>query len=166
MTTKTRLIINTPDLPFRTAYSPQLKISLKFPAQGRTKQSFKDECDINVIMNRYMQTGRLPDQLNPQNPQYIDASGFDFDVAMQLVAEASTAFEELPSAIRAKFKNDPGAFLDFVHNPDNRAEMHEMGLLRPEPEWAKGVAAPTPPEPLKTPPNPSQTPNGSTTGSP
>jgi len=162
----TRPQISIPDLPFRTAYSPHLKIAINFPAQGRTKQSFKDECDINVIMSRYQATGQLPDNLNPTAPQYIDATGFDFDLAMNLVAEASSAFQELPSAIRSRFNNDPGAFLDFVHDPNNRSEMAQMGLLKPEAEWSKGAVAPTPSESPKPPSNPSTNDSRSTTGVP
>lgn len=140
--TQNQPIIENTNHPFRSAYSKPLKVSISFPAQGRTQQNFKDECDINVIMSRYQQTGALPPNLNPLDPQFLDATGFDFDLAMNLVAEASSAFEELPSAIRARFHHDPGEFLDFVTNPKNRAEMAEMGLLREKPEWAKGVTTP------------------------
>jgi len=162
-TQKSRLQISIPDLPFRTAYSPHQSHSISFAAQGRTKQSFKDECDINVIMARYQATGQLPDNLNPSSPQYIDATGFDFDLAMNLVAEASSSFEELPSAIRARFNNDPCAFLDFVHDPANHSEMADMGLLVPESQRTKGVTTPNPSEPPQTPKNPSINQSGSTT---
>lgn len=110
-----------------------------------TKQSFKDECNINNIMARYEKTGILPDTLNPAEPQYIDATGFDFDLAMQLVAEATSGFNQLPASVRAQFDHDPGAFLDFVAKPENGQALVDMGLAREIPAWAKGVMAPDAP---------------------
>lgn len=127
----------------RTYQSPQHRVAISFPAQGRTKQSFKDECDINQIMARFLATGVLPDTLNPRTPQYIDATGFDFDVAMNLVAEASSSFALLPAKIREQFDHDPGSFLDFVADPKNGPALREMGLTTQLPAWAEGgIAAP------------------------
>lgn len=144
------------------AYSPRTPV-LVTCGESMTKQSFKDECDINTIMSRYMQTGVLPSTLNPQSPQYIDATGFDFDLAMNLVAEASSAFAQLPSAVRAKFNDDPGSFLDFAADPQNRSQMVEMGLLTNVPEWAKGVGAGVGHEAPTQPKTPKQNENPSTT---
>lgn len=116
---------------YRTAYGPKSKVSLSFPAQGRTKQSFKDECDINVIMGRYMKTGVL-NFVNRFAPQYSDVSGIDYQEAMFTVAQARSMFQQLPAQIRDQFRNDPAQFLDFVHDPANAAEMAQMGLLTPE----------------------------------
>ena len=73
---------------------------------------------------------------------------------MNIVTRAQQMFEELPSKIRNKFKNDPSAFLDFVADPLNRPEMDEMGLTEakvpPEPAPLSGPpteAPPTPPPP-------------------
>ena len=38
--------------------------------ESMTQQSFKDECDINVILRRFAVTGELPD--NIRVPQYQD----------------------------------------------------------------------------------------------
>lgn len=125
------LPLSTNKIQFRHAYSPQQRVQITFPAQGRTKQEFKDESDINQIMARYMRTG-LIDNVTTKLPQFADVQGQDFYEAMQIVAESKTLFEELPSKIRTEFENDPGKFLDFVHNPENRPRMAEMGLLRPD----------------------------------
>jgi hypothetical protein len=42
-------------------------------------------------------------------------------------------FMSLPAKIRSRFQNDPGAFLDFVQNPENRDEMIELGLAKAQP---------------------------------
>jgi len=117
---------------FKTAYGPKQKVSLTFPENSRwTKQSFKDECDINLIMRRYMASGEMP-VLNNNAPQYLDATGYDYQEAMQFIAGAKSLFGEMPSEIRNKFQNDPAQFLDFCSNEKNRPEMAEMGLLRPD----------------------------------
>lgn len=117
---------------FTTAYGPKRHAPLTFPAtEGRTRQEFKAESDINVIMKRYAATGVL-EYLNKKQPQYADVTGHDYQAAMDLVANARTAFEELPSSLRARFENDPGQLLDFVNDPENYEEAAELGLLQPE----------------------------------
>ena len=133
-------------------YSPsQLNHSITFkPDSPYTKQSFKDECDINTIMSRYQSTGVLPD-LAQTAPQYLDASGFDFQASMDYIANAHTLFHELPSSVRTKFGNDTASFMEFVSNPNNRSEMAQMGLLRPDYAPPMGDDVSKPSEALKTP---------------
>jgi len=130
---------------FKSNYSQKTRVQLTFPENSRwTKQSFKDECDINRIMARYQDTGQLPN-VNEMPAQYLDATAFDYQMHMQFIAGAQSMFEELPSALRNRFQNDPGEFLDFCSNEKNRPELAEMGLLRPE------IAQPIPtPQPIKT----------------
>lgn len=117
---------------FRSAYSPKHRYSITFPEQGRTKQAFREECDINIIMARYIKTGVL-DHTRAAVAQYLDVTGFEFEAAHQLVAGAKSMFFQLPSAIRTQFDNDPGKFLEFMENPANAAKATEMGLLKAEP---------------------------------
>jgi len=121
----------TNKLQFRHAYSPQLRVSIKFKGSGLTKQEFKDESDINQIMARYMRTG-LIDNVTNKLPQFQDLDGQTFTDAMQIVAESKSLFADLPSSIRNEFENNPAKFLDFVHDPENRPRMAEMGLLNEE----------------------------------
>jgi len=137
---------------FRHGYSNRLRVQVVFDGPGKTKQEFKDESDINKIMARYQQTGLLSN-VTTKLPQFADVDGQTFYDAMLVVAESKTLFEQLPSLVRTKFENDPGKFLDFVHDPKNLPEMAEMGLTRPA---AVITAPPTlepttiAPEPLKT----------------
>ncbi|WNK12429.1 MAG: internal scaffolding protein [Microvirus sp.] len=114
---------------FRHAYSPQHRVSITFPTKGRTKQSFKDECDINNIMGRYSRTGILESQ-NRRMPQYGDIENIDFQGAMETVASAREMFAALPSNIRDRFRNDPTELLGFLQDPENKAEALSLGLLR------------------------------------
>lgn len=138
-------------IKFRHAYSPQHKVPFIQTKPSLTKQSFRDECDINVIMGRYLRTGVL-DFVSKHQPQYMDTTGMDFQRAMLVVAESQTMFNDLPSNIRTQFENNPAKFLDFCHDPKNLPEMAKMGLLRPDaaerlltpqPAPANAPAAPT-----------------------
>lgn len=117
----------------RSAASFISPVALSFSAVSPfTRQEFKDECDINVIMRRYQSTGELP-HLNLGSAQFLDVSAsLQFQDSMNFVAEAQSMFNELPSAIRDRFYNDPGQFLDFCSNEANRVELARMGLLSPE----------------------------------
>lgn len=108
-------------------YGQKRKVSITFDGVGKTKQSFKAECDINTIMARYMKTGTL-DHLSSRKGQYMDVSGADFYAAQNMVANARSMFFGLPSAIRERFENDPGEFLEFMENPANAEEAVKLGL--------------------------------------
>lgn len=113
-------------MDFRSAYGPKEPVQFFPSGKGRTKQSFKDECDINVIVSRFLKSGYLPPAV--QEPRFGDVTGLEFQSAMELIAGAESQFQALPSAVRSRFKNDPAAFLDFVGDPANGPELVEMGL--------------------------------------
>ena len=128
----------------RDYLTPRVRHGITFPEQGRTKQEFAAECDINNIMSRYLKTGII-EHVRDSAPQFLDASPVEFQEAMQIVAQAETLFEELPSSIRGRFENDASKLLEFVHDPANMAESVAMGFLDP-------AKLPTPKEATKTAP--------------
>jgi phage internal scaffolding protein len=90
-------------------------------------QDQRDEVDINTIVRRFGLTGKLPDM--PALPTYGDfADVTDYHSAMNAVVKANESFDSLPADIRARFHNDPGAFVDFCSNPQNGEELVKMGL--------------------------------------
>ncbi|AXH73204.1 MAG: internal scaffolding protein [Microviridae sp.] len=111
--------------------NPRNPVTLTFPKNSEyTKQEFKNECDINVIMAQYQYSGEIPN-LNEMQPVYEDCTGLDYMDHMNKIVEANNLFADLPSKIRNRFNNDPALFLDFVHDENNRPELQSMGLLRP-----------------------------------
>lgn len=117
---------------FRSAFSEKLILSVDFPEiSPYTRQEAKQECDINYIMDMYQQ-GYDITHVRDELPQYLDLDGSDFRDHMDLIAGASSMFEELPAKLRLRFDNDPAEFLDFCSQEKNRPEMAELGLLSDE----------------------------------
>jgi phage internal scaffolding protein len=102
-----------------------------FAKPSRTQQHFRDECDINRILERFNVTGQLP--IGSVQPQYGDFSGItDYQSALNAVMAAQDSFLELPAKVRARFDNDPALFVEFASDEANRDEMKALGLLRQE----------------------------------
>lgn len=103
-----------------------------------TKDSFKDECDINLIMERYAQTGAVPGARGPG--QYGDFSSVpDYQSALERVRVAQGIFNSLDAEVRLECMNDPAVFLEKVKDYD-WAVKH--GLAVPKEQ----VPAPSSPE--------------------
>ena len=94
---------------------------------GMTKQSFKDECDINNIMARFAVTG-VVDFVNDHQGQFGDVSAIDFQNSLNTVIAAEALFEAMPSGLRDRFSNDPQKFLNFMDDPLNIDESVRLGL--------------------------------------
>lgn len=140
---------------FITAYGPKLRVGLACRGPSLTKQSHRDECDINVILKRYEQSGVIPDYGGHEG-RYLDCTGMEFQSAMEIIAKGRSVFAELPAAVRARFENDPAKMLDFVHDPANREEALAMGLLRPASEVADPDTGEVATPPASASPAPSQ----------
>lgn len=123
-------------------FAPHPRVTSDPEGPSRTKQSFQEESEINNIVARYQKRGII-DHLSKYGGTYGDMPApDDFHEAMTLVTEAQSMFEELPSNVRNRFKNDPAEFLDFVGNEENAAEMVEMGLMDPIPPEPAPEAVP------------------------
>ena len=123
------------------------------PKTDRTKQEFAKECDVNRVLAHYEKTGLLA-HVNKYQAQYGDFSDIhDYHGAMTAVVEAQAAFEGLPSKIRSRFANDPGAFLEFISDPANEDEARRIGLLPRLPAEAEAKPErPAPEAPAEPPP--------------
>ena len=107
------------------------------------QQHFKEECDINTILEKFNITGLLPEQ--PLSPRYGDFTGIgDYHTAMNRVLAAQDEFEALPAQIRARFGNDPAQLIEFLENSENRPEAEELGLVEKATAEVVEVAKTTP----------------------
>lgn len=111
---------------------------------SKTKQEFKDDCDINRILAKYQRTGALS-HFAKYAPQYGEFNALDLQSAQNLLINARKMFDELPSNVRA-IVSTPAGFLDFVQDPKNAEKMAELGLKASPPPIAKPPElAPEPP---------------------
>lgn len=139
-------------LPFlRTAYnydmgavSRETGFASKEPTLAQ--QQFKEECDINTIVERFGITGQMPQNLRmPIQEEFVET--MTYHEALNKLVEADTEFMKLPASVRAEFKNDAGAFVEFASDEKNVDKMREWGMAMPATPAI--VPAPTaPPAPI------------------
>lgn len=156
----------------RSSYVEHDRVAIGFEGdEGCTKQEFKDDCDINLVLRRFYKTGVLT-HARQHGGQYGDfTKAVDYHTALNMVHEAEDMFMSLPASLRAEFDNDPGLFLDFATDEENTEALREFGLLPPEvpkirlgDEKANKVAHKAP-EPKKAPEAPEGAPGGEKKGS-
>lgn len=101
------------------------------PELSRTQQHFADDCDVNVQLERFTQTGTIPNG-NPNTPKYGDfVDAPEYQEALNIVINAENQFASLDAKIRRRFSNDPELYLEFVNDPDNYDEAVKLGLFIP-----------------------------------
>lgn len=149
---------------FRTAYDKEhVRSIIRFELPSRTKQEFKDQCDMNLIVQNFLKTGRL-DQIDQAKAQYLDlaATPQSYQESLNLVIGAADAFSSLPANIRAAYDNSVSVFLEAAyHDPDAvfgstkpvQADPASQATHVAQPPANPPVAPPQPqPSPVATPP--------------
>jgi phage internal scaffolding protein len=107
------------------------------------QQHMKDECDINVIIERFGVTGEIPQ--TPVSPQYGDFSGVtDYHSALNQIQATMDDFMALPAKLRVRFDHDPVKLLEFLENDQNRDEAIHLGLIDGQPVAEPIVSTETP----------------------
>jgi phage internal scaffolding protein len=106
----------------------------------RAQQHHKDECDINVILERFGKTGQLP--VNAISGTYGDFSGVhDYHTALNAIIASEHEFAALPAKIRNRFANDPANLINFLEDPSNKAEAESLGLINSTSSYSEPVAS-------------------------
>ena len=93
-----------------------------------TNQSFKDECDINRVLDRAKHGASLSHLLQ-HGGNYGDFSTWDENTYEQMqvnLARGKSIFADLPAELRDEFDNNPGKFFEFVNKPDNKDRLEEL----------------------------------------
>lgn len=134
----------------RTAYNARDEehVGISFVQPSMAQQHFKQESDVNYIVNRYLQTG-LMEHVSERPPVYADMSAFDGDMdlirAYEAVERAEAGFMRLPSDLRKKLDNDPSKLESWLSDESNRADAVKFGLCTAPPlQSRKTVAELTP----------------------
>lgn len=106
--------------------------------QVLTQQNTKEECDINIIVEKAKRGADISHLAN-KVPQYGDFRNLpDLRSALLIVKDAEAKFMSLDAQIRKRFDNDPAKLLDFLGDASNREEAIKLGF----------IPAPTPKEEL------------------
>jgi phage internal scaffolding protein len=100
--------------------------------ESLAQQHMKDECDINVIIERFGVTGELPN--SPVSPRYGDFSEVtDYHSALNQINATMDDFMAMPAKLRVRFDHDPVKLLEFLENDQNRDEAIQLGLIDGKP---------------------------------
>ena len=85
------------------------------------QQHYKEECDINNILKKYVKTGMVT-HVAANEGRYADFSEVGtYHEALQRVLGLSPEVREF-------FEHDPAVFLDFIIDPENLDQIQELGL--------------------------------------
>ncbi len=105
---------------------------IKKYTDGRTKQAFKDECDIQKIMARADKAGTIS-HLQKFKGVYADFSDVDFFEMTQKLTKGREIFDELPAELRQEFGQSPAKFFAYVNDPANKQDLRSKlpGLAAP-----------------------------------
>lgn len=90
---------------------------------GMTQQHFKNECDINTIIRNYNPLTPVP------TPVFGDFTVSNLQDAYDIVFNAQSTFDGLPSDLRQRFNNNPVELFSFLENEKNYDEAVSLGLI-------------------------------------
>lgn len=115
-------------------------VSLDCSSPLITDQSYKNACDINVIMANYVKTGMLS-HTTTITPKYLDCTEVpSLERAYELIYAAEDAFAALPPDVRKLMDNNPSNLELFIQNPVNADILERNGLiLKKEPKQTDPV---------------------------
>lgn len=115
-------------IPFRTHYSPQLRVSFQTEGESLTEQQFAEESQIISKIRKYDSQGFF-DSVNRNPAQFNDFTQVrDLADAIDQIEQARDAFQTIPSDIRKQFNNSPTEFFEFASNEDNYDDLVKLGL--------------------------------------
>lgn len=105
------------------------RVAYETTLPSKTDKSHKNDCDVNLIMRRFMETGQVSHLAKGQAAYHDVTDVPDLDVALNTVAKAQEAFDSLSATVRRRFGNSPTEMVKFISDPKNASEAHKMGLI-------------------------------------
>ena len=95
-------------------------------SDGMTKQSFKDQTDINKIIKKAQVSGGLSHAMKYDEAVYGEFTGVDLLGAHLQVEKAKQIFADLPSEVRREFDQDAFKFAEFASDPKNIGRLAQL----------------------------------------
>ncbi len=94
---------------------------------SRTKQSMKDECDVNLIVAQFTKTGFMS-HVSQGLPTYVDVSELtDYRSAIEHVRSVELYFAGLPAKVRSQFENDAVSFMEYLDGGASEEDLKALG---------------------------------------
>lgn len=114
------------------------KVKITFTKPSLTQQQFADDCDINILVSRFKQTGSFYDPLtrwqnqNLTPPTFEDVSEFPEDLIAvnQKMQHFEKLFMELKAETRAIFGNSYLNWIRALQSESGMQQAVKMGLVR------------------------------------
>ena len=126
---------------------------MKFTEPGLTEQQHVESCDIKNILKKYKDLGVNPHVLPDESAYFTVPDSVDYAAAANMVAEAHSMFEELPSQLREQFDNDAIRMMDFLTSDPDPEDLEALGLVLPTPDPLPGGHPKTPVNPPQSAPS-------------
>lgn len=106
----------------------RIRVQTPVGDRSRTKQSFKDQCDVNIVVKRYATEGVLSHAMT-REPSFGDFThAEDLHAALTRVRDAQTEFDSLSSDVRKAADNDPVQLLHMLADEDGAKILQEAGM--------------------------------------
>ena len=119
-------------LPFRTHYSPQLRVTFETKGESLTEQQFAEESQIINKIRKYDSQGFF-DSINRNPAQYTDFTQVrDLADAIDQIEQARDSFQTIPADVRKQFNNSASEFFEFASQECNYPELVKLGLATGE----------------------------------
>ncbi len=142
-----------PQIP-RNCYSPRLPV-ISPKGQEPAQQQFKQDCDINTIMQRLHKNEAI-NHVSKYQTEYGFTSPTSYHQSLNIITRADSMFNDLPSKVRNEFANNPQAFLAFVQDPKNQDRAKELGIALTIKAAKAAEAAGPPKKPEEVVPSPEE----------
>lgn len=125
---------------------------------SKTNPNYKDEVDVNNIINRFLKTGQLT-HVSHQQMAYIDQSATppDLQSTIHFIKNQNELYQSLNKKSKNRFPTIE-LFLEFAENPANQEELqqllgHKKTTIQTTKKEADKESTPSTPP---TPPTPNQ----------
>lgn len=110
------------------SFDPDDSRNIGVDCLSKTKQEFKDDCNINLIVARFQETGLI--DVPVHEIFYGDFSEVkDYAQAFEIVSTVGEFFGRLSADVRRRFNNSPEEFLRFASDPNNEAALVDLGIV-------------------------------------
>ncbi|QIR82400.1 internal scaffolding protein [Chicken microvirus mg8_109] len=124
------------DATIYSRYNRPVVSGVKFDKPSITQQHFKEQCDINRILDAYRVKARAMGvsvvELMPKlgSEQFADVSNVDdYLTAQNRIAQVNQMFEALPAEVRRSYDDDPANFVAALADSQNYRKFADLGIM-------------------------------------